>query len=170
MGDAPTAVAVAVPAPALSDPLYPPFLVHAARLMAKPAQPRGWEVSYDPIKRPELLFIIGAVGQAEQPEPAAARIRAEADAVLARPPAPADTAQARERFELLVGARNLEPKACAKDPRAWAAARARLSQLQPQGASFKEALDTVAAEKLEEAAGLFGPKRTAAVVAGGAIR
>ena len=98
MGETPSAVAVAVPAPATSDPLYPPFLVLAARLIEKPAQARTWEASYDPIKRPEILFITGPVGQAEQPEPAAGRIRAEVAALLAQPPAPGEITKARDTF------------------------------------------------------------------------
>jgi zinc protease len=170
MGDAPTAVAVAVPAPAAADPLYPAFLVLAARLLAKPPQARTWEASYDPVRRPELLFLTGAVGQAEQPEPAAARIRAEAAAILARPPAPDDAARAKERFRFLLDPHDLDPKSCAADPRAFAAARARLGQLRPDGASLTPALGAISKEQLDEAAALFDPKRTAAVIAGGSLR
>jgi len=167
MGDAPSAVAVAVPAPAMSDPLYAPFLVLAARLMEKPPQPRTWEVTYDPIKRPELLFLTGPVGQTEQPEPAAARIRAEADVILAQPLAPNDIARAREMFRLALEPQLVDPALCAKDARAFAVARARRAHLQPS--SGMQALTTITSEQLEEAAKLFEPKRTAAVIAGGAL-
>jgi len=170
MGDTPTAVAVAVPAPATKDPLYAPFLVLAARLMEKPAQARTWEASYDPMKRPEVLFITGPVGEGEQPEPAAARIRAEAAAILAQPPAPGDTVRARERFRLLLEPHLLDPSVCAKDSRAFAVARARRAQLPLEGAPLMQALEATSKEQLEEAARLFEPKRTAAVIAGGAIR
>lgn len=169
MGSAPTAVAVAVPAPATSDPLYPPFLVLAGRLMDSPAQDRTWEASYDPIKRPELLFITGPVGQAEQPEPAAQRIRAEAAAILARPPAPDDTAKARERFRLFLEPNLLDPALCAKDARAFAVARARRAQLKIEAAPLAQALDTITKQQLDEAAELFDLKHTAAVIAGGPI-
>jgi predicted Zn-dependent peptidase len=170
MGETPSAVAVAVPAPAMSDPLYPPFLVLAARLMNKPSQPRTWDVSYDPIKRPELLFITGPVGQAEQPEPAAARIRAEAAAILGQPPAPDDVARARERFRLLIEPQLVDPAICGKDARAFAVARARRAQLKLEAAPISQGLAAITKEQLEEAAKLFEPKNSAAVIAGGAIR
>jgi hypothetical protein len=170
MGDAPSAVAVAVPVPATSDPLFAPFLVLAARLLEKPAEPRTWETSFDPIKRPEVLFITGPVGQAEQPEPAAGRMRAEVMTVLGRPNAPGDVAAAKERFRLFLEPRNLEPAICAKEPRVFAVARVRGAQLQVEGGPIKQALDAITKEQLDEAAKLFEPKRTAAVIAGGAIR
>jgi hypothetical protein len=170
MGDAPRAVAVAVPAPAMSDPLYAPFLVLAARLTDKPAQARTWEASYDPIKRPELLFITGAVGQGEQPEPAAARMRAEVTTMLARPPAPDDIAGAKERFRLFLEPHLVDPALCAKDARAFAVARVRRAQRGLDVAPLVQALDTTTKDQLDEAARLFEPKRTAAVIAGGALR
>lgn len=170
MGDAPTAVAVAVPAPETSDPLYAPFLVLAARLMEKPSEVRTWEASYDPLRRPELLFITGPVGQAEQPEPAAARIRAEVAAILARPPAPDEIAKARERFRLFLEPKLLDPALCAKDARAFAIARARRAQLKLEAAPLAQALDATTKTQLDEAAELFDAKHSAAVIAGGAIR
>ena len=169
MGSAPTAVAVAVPAPALSDPLYPPFLVLAGRLMEKTSPARTWEAGYDPILRPDLLFVTGPVGPAEQPEPGAARIRAEVAAVLARPLTPADVAAARERFRLFLDP-TLDPALCAKDARAFAVARTRRAQMQLEGAAILQALQATTKEQLEAAAGLFDPKLTAGVIAGGAIR
>ncbi len=169
MGSAPTAVAVAVPAPAPSDPLYPPFLVLAGRLMEKTSPARTWDASYDPTLRPELLFITGPVGPAEQPEPAATRIRAEVAAVLARPLTPADLAAAQERFRLFLDP-TLDPATCAKDARAFAVARTRRAQLQLEGSSMLPALQATTKEQLDQAAGLFEPRRTAGVIAGGAIR
>ncbi len=169
MGNAPTAVAVAVPAPAPSDPLYPPFLVLAGRLMEKTSPARTWEARYDPILRPDLLFVTGPVGPAEQPEPGAARIRAEVAAVLARPPAPADLASARERFRLFLDPA-LDPAICAKDARAFAVARTRRAQMQLEGTVLLQGLQATTKEQLAEAAGLFEPKLTAGVIAGGALR
>ena len=169
MGNAPTAVAVAVPAPAPSDPLYPPFLVLAGRLMEKTSPARTWEASYDPILRPELLFVTGPVGPAEQPEPGAARIRAEVAAVLSRPPAPADIAAARERFRLFLDP-TLDPGVCAKDARAFAVARTRRAQMQLEGGGILQALQATTKEQLDGAAALFDAKLTAGVIAGGAIR
>jgi hypothetical protein len=169
MGAAPTAVAVAVPAPAPSDPLYPPFLILAARLAEKTSPARTWEASYDPILRPELLFVTGLIGRAEQPEPGAGRIRAQVAAVLALPPAPADVGAARERFRFFLDP-TLDPALCAKDARAFAIARTRRAQMGLEGAGLLEALPTTTKEQLEKAAALFEPNLTAAVIAGGALR
>lgn len=170
MGDAPKAVAIAVPAPAQGSPLYPAFLVLASRLLDKPAQPRTWEVSYDPIQRPELLFITGPVGAAEQPEPAAGRMRAEVAPILARPPAPEDISKTKERFRLIVEPTLLDPAICAKDTRAFAVARARRPDLKMEGAPLRQVLETTTKEHLDEAAKHFDVKRTAAVIAGGSVR
>lgn len=169
MGNAPTAVAVAVPAPAMADPLFAPFLVLAARLAEKPAQARTWQVGYDPIRRPELLFLTGPVGPTEQPEPAAARMRNEAGAILSRPPGPEEVAGARERFQLFLEPKLVDPAICAKDARAFAVARVRRAQLGLDLAALGQALDAVTKEQLEDAAKLFEPKRTAAVIAGGTM-
>lgn len=170
MGDAPSAVAVAVPVPAMSDPLFAPFLMLAARLLDKPAQPRSWEVSYDPLKRPEILFVTGPVGQGEQPEPAAGRIRAEVAALLGQPPSAGDIPKTRERFHLLLEPNMLSPAVCAKDARAFAVAWARRAQLEVDAGALRQALDATTKEQLDEAAKLFEPKRSAAVIAGGPIR
>ena len=166
MGDAPSAVAVAVPAPSVSDPVYPAFLVLAGRLLT-PTQGRGWQASYDPIKRPELLFFTGRVGQGERSEPAAARIRAEVAQILERPALPGENAKTRETFRLFLD-RSLDPATCAKDARAFAIARARRTDLRLDTVPI--VVESVAKSDLDEAAKLFDPMRTAAVIAGGAIR
>ncbi|EYF04559.1 M16 family metallopeptidase [Chondromyces apiculatus] len=168
MGDAPTAVAIVVPAPALSDPLYPAFLVLAARLSGEPSQTRTWEARYDPVRRPELLFITGPVGPTEQPEPAAARMRTEVATILAQPPGAEDTAKAKERSRLFLDPQSLDPAVCAKDVRAFATVRARRAQL--EGAPSIQALDAISKAQFDEAAALFDAKYSAAVIAGGTIR
>lgn len=170
MGETPKAVAIAVPAPATSDPLYAPFLVLAARLLDKPAQPRTWEADYDPVQRPELLFISGPVGEAEQPEPAAGRMRTEAAALLAQPPGPEEAAKVKQRFRLLLEPRSLDPAFCSKDPRAFGAARLRGAQRKLETSPLAHRIEATTKDQLEAAAKLFDTKRTAAVIAGGAIR
>ncbi|MCC6525908.1 MAG: insulinase family protein [Polyangiaceae bacterium] len=170
MGESPTAVAMAVPAPPRDGPLYPPFLVLAARLLNAPAQGRTWQAQYDPMERPELLSITGLVGQAEQPEPAAARIRADVAALLARPLGTEEPVKTRQRFRLLVEPELLDPGLCAEDPRAFALAKVRRAQLQLASPALAQALDATKAADLVEAAKLFDAKHTATVIAGGAIR
>lgn len=164
MGDAPTAVAIAVPAPASESSELPSFLVLAARLM-QPVEGRRWEVAYDPIRRPELLFITGPVGTGEQPEPAANRIRKEVGQILEAPLAPEDTRRAEEQFRLFVAPQLLDPATCAKDARAFAIARARRGQL---AGAVPPALDG-ANDELDAARARFGAKGSAAVIAGGTI-
>jgi Peptidase M16 inactive domain len=165
MGDAPAMVAVAVPAPAPSSSLFPAFLILAAR----PAG-GGLQLTYDPLASPATLFATGAVRPGESPEAAATRVRAEVAAVLGRPLARADVAAARERFAALLGTGGLDAAACGRDRRGFAIGRARRAQLGLDGAALTRALDAVTAEQLAAAAALFDAKRTAAVVAGGAIR
>lgn len=170
MGDAPTAVAIAVAAPAMSDPSYAAFLVLAARLMDKPLQPRTWNATYDPILRPEILFITGPVGQAEQPEPSAGRMRTEVNAILARPFDPAELAKTRETFRAFFEHRSVDPSICAQDARSLAIARARGAQLQLDVAPIAKALVATTKENLDEAAKAFDTQRSAAVIAGGVVR
>ncbi len=165
MGDAPTAVAIAVPAPELASPALPSFLVLAARLLAEPTATRSWAVDYDPVRRPELLLVTGAVGPGEQPEPAANRIRGEVEKVVAAPLGEEETERARERFRLFLDPALLEASTCADDPRAFAIARALRGLRDAAPASLDGAAD-----KLDEARARFGPKGSAAVIAGGVIR
>lgn len=174
MGNAPTAVAIAVPAPAMTDPNYASFLVLASRLMEKsvdkPQQPRTWEATYDPILRPEILFITGPVGQTEQPEPSAGRMRTEVNAILARPFDPADLAKTRETFRAFFEHRSVDPGICAQDARLLAISRARGAQLQLDVAPIAKALVGTTKESLDEAAKVFDTQHSAAVIAGGSMR
>ena len=170
MGEKPTAVAIAIPVPAFTDATYAPFLVLASRLLEQPAQPRTWLTQYDPIRRPDVLLVTGPVGQTEQPEPAAGRMRDEMAKILAAPLAATEIATTKERFHWLLKPRELHPDTCAKDARAFAIARARGAQLKMNTSEVTKALESVTKEQLEEAAKLFGAKQSAAVIAGGAIR
>lgn len=170
MGNAPTAVAIAVPAPAMTDPNYASFLVLATRLMEKPAEPRTWEATYDPILRPEILSITGPVGPAEQPEPSAARMRKEVNALLAKPFDPADLAKTRETFQTFFEFHSVDPGICSKDPRGLAIARARGTQMGLDIAPIAKALVGTSKETLDEAAKAFDTQHSAAVIAGGSMR
>jgi|JI10StandDraft_1071094.scaffolds.fasta_scaffold186596_2 zinc protease len=161
MGDAPAAVAIAVPAPSPSAPTYAAFLILAARLPAS---------AYDPIVLPHTLFVTTAVNPGERPEDAAARLRADTDAILARPLATADFAATRARFAPLLGADALDPAACKADPRGFAIARARRAQLGVDGARLSAAIANTTPAELATAATQFDAKHTAAVIAGGTIR
>ena len=161
MGDAPAAVAIAVPAPSPSAPTYAAFLILAARLPA---------TAYDPIVAPHTLFVTTAMSPGEAADAAAARLRADTDAILARPLATADFAATRARYASLLGLDALDPTACAKDPRGFAIARARRAQLGVDGARLAAAIANTTPAELAAALVLFDAKHTAAVIAGGAIR
>ncbi len=170
MGDKPTAVAIAIPAPAWTDTDYAPFLVLASRLVEKPAQPRTWEVQFDPIRRPDVLVVTGPVGQAEQPEPAAGRMRDEMAKIVAAPLSSTDMTTTKERFRSFLQPRELHPETCAKDARAFAISRARGAQLKVDTAALNAAIEGTTKVELEEAAKLFSAKQSAAVIAGGAFQ
>ncbi|MBK8252375.1 MAG: insulinase family protein [Polyangiaceae bacterium] len=165
MGETPKAVAIAVPAPEPKDPLFAPFLVLAARLVEKPATPRTWEAHYDPLKRPEVLLITGPVGDAEQAEPAAARMRAEAGSALSAPVTADDVTRAYTVFGLFLEPELNKVAMCKNDARAFAVGRARRTLAAPPPPAI-----TVTADQQREAAALFDAKHSAAVIAGGAIR
>jgi hypothetical protein len=169
MGEKPTAVAIAIPAPAVTDDLYAPFLMLASRLLEKPAEPRTWEVSFDPLRRPDVLLVVGPVGQTEQPEPAASRMRDEMAKIFAPALAPADMTT-KERFRSFLKPHDLHPETCAKDARGFAIAWARATQLKLDAAELTKAIDGTSKEQLEEVKKLFEAKQSAAVIAGGAIR
>src|SRR5439155_9232768 len=84
MGDAPSAVALAVGAPAPSEPAYAAFLVLAARVTA-PA-PRAWKATFAPLEQPGVLLVTGTVAKEERPDDAAARIRKEVTALVTAAP------------------------------------------------------------------------------------
>jgi len=170
MGNAPTAVAIAVPAPAMTDANYASFLVLASRLLEKPAQPRTWEAKYDPLLRPEILYITGPVGPTEQPEPSAARMRKEVQTLLDRPFDPADLAKTRETFQAFFEHHSVDPAFCARDARSLAIARARGAQLQLDVAPIAKALVGTTKETLTEAAKAFDSQHSAGVIAGGSMR
>lgn len=169
MGAAPSAIAWAVPAPGLKDPLFAPFLVLASRLVDAPAEGRTWAVTYDPIRRPEVLLITQPVGATEQPEPSAQRMRKEATALVGAPLGADDVARAKERFRLFVEPALTDPALCSKDARSFAIARARRAQLALDAAAMTQALEGVTKGQLDEAAKAFEAKQSAAVIAGGAL-
>lgn len=170
MGDKPSAVAIAIPVPAMKDSEFAPFLVLASRLLEKPAEARTWDVHFDPIRRPDVLLITGPVGAAEQPEPAAGRMRDEAAKILAAPLTSADMKTTKERFELFLNPNDTHPERCSKDAQAFAIARVRGAQMKWDAEALKKAVDETTQVQLEEAAKLFGVKQSAAVIAGGAMQ
>lgn len=170
IGEAPTSVGMAVPAPPPSDRLYPAFLVLAARLMREASAARTWSAKYEPVELAETLLVNGNVQPGEGAEPAAQRIRADVMKIVERPLTPADIAGARERFGLFLGLGDADPTTCSSDPRGLAIALARRAQLGVEKRQLARALEASNPQQLAEASALFGARRATAVIAGGAIR
>lgn len=169
MGETPSAVAIAVPAPPMADPGFPAFLLHAARLANEAPGPRDWTVRYDPLEDPGLLFVIGPVQAGELPEPAAARIRQAMAPLLARPLAPAEIDTAKQRFSQSL-AQDDGTAGCGQGARGSALAVARRARLGHDHLPSARALEAITPAQFEDAADYFASTRTAAVIAGGAVR
>ena len=169
MGDAPTAAALAVPAPAPKDPLYPAFLALAARLTGPAEAARPWKAEFDPLAGPDILFVTATLTPTPtQPaEPAAARMREQVKAVVAAPLAPDEPARVIERFGAALGLSPPTPDSLAAGPGEAVVAAARRAQLGIDGTALLKALGTIAPDQMTAAAALFDAKSSAAVVAGG---
>jgi predicted Zn-dependent peptidase len=169
MGEAPSAMAFAVRAPPVQDHAFPAFLVLAARLL-EPRSGAGWHAQYDPILDPGVLTIVGPLRNDENPEPAAARMRKEWLAIIARPLTPEDVTNTRSRFGDFLGYREINASACqARPPETAIVARVRRAQLSVDAQHLNQSMGTLTPQDLAVARELFAPDRTAAVLAGGAI-
>jgi len=165
MGDAPSAVALAVSAPSPAEPLFPAFLVLSARLQAAGAI----HANYAPLEQPDVLFVTGKVEPPERPDDAAARLRKAVAALLAAGPGPNELSSAAAAFGPTLGTELRGAAAYEKDPLGAALSRARAAQLRIDGPALAKSLAAVTASQLAEAAKRFEPTQTAAVAAGGAI-
>ncbi|MBE7451666.1 MAG: hypothetical protein HS111_23075 [Kofleriaceae bacterium] len=167
MGDAPAVVAIAVPAPAPTAPAFPAFLVHAAR--ATGAGGDELAVTYDPLVEPALLFVTAAVApaSARRPRrPACARRWRRSWPDRSRPPiwrrrAPAT---ARSWAAAVVRSRPAAPTGRASR------SGARRAQLGLDGAALGAPSTPPPPPSSRTPPPCSRPRRTAAVVAGGAIR
>jgi hypothetical protein len=167
MGAAPKAIALAVPAPLPKEPTYPAFLVLATRLSEGPfAAP----VKYEPLARPEILFVLHTLAAGEPPEPTAEKLKADVVAHLAAPLGPKDIESTKAHLAALLGFLSSDPTLCKKDPRELAVARARGAQLGLDPGAVERAIDELTQEQLGQAREAFAPSRTSAVIAGGELR
>lgn len=169
MGDAPRAMALAVPPPDLKDPLYPAFLVLAARVAAPGAAARAWKADFAPLARPDVMFVTGAIPPGQPPEPAAAAMRAEVSAIVKAPLADDETDRAIARFGGVLGMTPLSADACAAEPFETAFAAGRRAQLGVDGAALAQAARALTADQVSAAAQRFDTSHSAAVIAGGKV-
>jgi len=169
MGDAPSALAVAVPAPAPRDPLYPAFLALALRVTEPPAPARAWKADFAPLARPDVLFVQSPIAPGEPAEPAAARVRSDVDAIVGGPPTGDESDRVLARFGGLLGMTPVTAEACAARPFEAAFAAGRRAQLGLDGNALAQATRAITPEQLAAAAKLFGAGNSAAVIAGGKV-
>ena len=163
VGDAPTAMALAVAAPDMKAPLYPAFLVLAARLAGDAGGARPWKADFAPLARPDVLFVTGPVPPGQRPEAAAQHMRAAVTAIVAAPLAPDEPARALARFGEELG---ITPAAA---PRDTAFSVGRLLQLGVDAKALERAVGAVTQDQLAGAARLFDANSSTAVIAGGKI-
>jgi zinc protease len=166
MGDAPQAMALAVAVPDVKDPLYPAFVVLAARLTGAgngAQSERTWKVDFAPFARPDVLWVKGPIPAGQQPEAAAERVRKEVSAIVGAPPAGDDSVRALARYG---GALGITP---ADEARETAFVTARRAQLGVDTKALEAAIKAVTPDQLTAAARLFDGKSSTAVLAGGKL-
>ncbi len=169
MGDAPNAVALAVPIPEPKDPLYLPFLVLAERVVGPGDGKRAWKGDFAPLACPDTLLIAAPIppGQAAQAEAFAAHMRTEVTAAVTAPPAGDEGERALEKYGGLLGLGPPRADAIAAAPFEAAFAAGRRAQLAIDGAALAQAAKSITPEQLTAAAKLFDTQNSTAVVTGG---
>jgi len=169
MGDAPQAMALAVPPPDHKDALYPAFLVLAARLAAPEGAARVWKADFAPLARPDVLLVSSPTPAGQPAEPAAAAMRAEITTLVKAPLADGEAERAIERYGGVLGMTPLSAEACAAEPVEMAFAAGRRAQLGIDGAALAQAVRAVTQDQVAAAAQRFDSTHSAAVIAGGKI-
>ena len=139
MGDAPQAMALAVPPPDPRDALYPAFLVLAARLAEPGGAVRAWKADFAPLARPDVLFVTSPIPAGQPAEPAAAAMRAAVSSLVKAPLADDEAERAIARYGGLLGMTPLSAEACAAEPFETAFAAGRRAQLGVDGAALAQA-------------------------------
>jgi zinc protease len=169
MGDAPSAVALAVPVPEPKDPIYPALLVLAARIADSTGGGRSWKSDFAPLARPDTLFVTSAVPAGQPAEPFAAQMRADVNKVVGAPLGGDEAEHAVARFGAALGMTPATADTIAADPFQTAFAAGRRAQLGIDGAALAAGVAGVTPQQLGAAAKLFDDKSSAAVIAGGKI-
>jgi zinc protease len=167
MGNAPKAIAIGAPAPLPKDHTYPAYLVLATRLLDGPF---AAQVKYEPLARPEILFVLHTLTAGESPEPTAEKLKSDVVAHLSAPLGPRDIEATKARFAALLGFLSSDPALCKKNPRELAVARARGAELGLDPGAVERAIDELTEEQLGQAREAFAPARTSAVIAGGELQ
>jgi hypothetical protein len=169
MGDAPSAVALAVPVPEPKDPIYPAFLVLASRVMDSGARgaARSWKADFAPLGRPDVLYITSAVPAGQPAEPFAAQMRADVNKVVGAALGGDEAEHTVARFGGTLGMTPPTADTYAGEPFQAAFAAGRRAQLGLDGAALAGGVAAVTPQQLATAGKLFDDKSSAAVIAGG---
>lgn len=157
-GVSPYAIALAYAAPAPGTPVYPAFLVLAARL----AEAIPGHVTFAPLDRPDVLLVFDTTERGEGAIEALARLERSVAATCALPLTSADTARAETMFGLFI--RPAPSAMIAANPYLAAFGHGRRAQLglDTSPISFAD----VGAEDLREAASIFAVRRGGAAAVG----
>jgi predicted component of type VI protein secretion system len=166
MGEAPSAVAIAVPVPAPRDPDYAAFLALASRVTASGNPARTWKADFAPLARPDVLFVTSAIPAGQQGEAVAGRMRTDLNAIVTTPAAANEPDRVLAAFGRDLGMTPASEEACAADPFATAFAVGRRAQLDIDGTALAHATRAVGPEQLAAAAKLFDGNHSAAVITG----
>jgi zinc protease len=166
MGEAPTAVAIAVPVPAPHEPDYAAFLALASRVTASGNPARTWKADFAPLARPDVLFVTSAIPAGQQGEAVAGRMRTDLNAIVTTPAAANEPDRVLAAFGAPLGMTPASEEACAADPFATAFAVGRRAQLSIDGTFLLHASRAVGPEQLAAAAKMFDGNHSAAVITG----
>jgi hypothetical protein len=164
MGDAPRALALAVPAPARASTLHPAFTMLAARVVHGAAT-HGLSSRFDPLGETALV-VTAALQPGEAPEDGARRIRAVVEQAIAPALAPEDRARALALNADIAGL----GEGCPTDPRGFVVSRARRRLLQLDVDEWSRLLEATTEIQGAQARSLFGTEHTVVVAAGGVLR
>ena len=167
MGSVPSAVALAVPVPDPKDPIYPAFLVLAARLLDASGAGHTWRADFAPLARPDILFVTSPIPVGQAPEPFAAQLRAEVNKIVGAAPGGDDIEHATDRFGSTLGMTPVRSDMLTSAPIETAFEIARRAQLGIDGVALAQAAQAIKPEQLAAAAKLFDNQSSAAVIAGG---
>ena len=156
-------------APQPAEPLYPAFLLLAARLNLKAWRSGGNSstLHFAPLDDPEILGISTPLRPAEDGKAAINRLRIFVSESLRQPKNPADVAAAKNFYGFFFGFPGFPEAAFSQNLYGLAFSLARRHQLKIDGTRLADALGNVTAEDLSAAARLFGVDNSAAVVVEG---
>jgi zinc protease len=161
-------VAISYRAPAAPDRLFPAFLVLVRRLQANVERldlsPSTFLVIYAPLDRPEVVTLnLPAINQ-EDPEALLARLGTYVDEIRNMTLDYPELKATGQYYNFLFCRESYPMEALARDPYGVAFTLGRKKQLGINGDAIIKKIETVTQEELKEAAEIFAPEKSAAVI------